>query len=454
MNTCNQYLIGLDIGTSSVKGVLVAADGSRQYTGRSGFVYTCGDDGSVEISAQRYLDACFDLFHKLMEQLPQGAELVGLSAASASGNLLLLDENGLPAGPIFNWQDKRVQDEVDRVLGSLDTESYYRSTGWGFDGKTMPLAMLCWYRCHYPAVLDSCSKVCMSTEYLYYCLTGQWGIGTSAGTPFYLIDQCTGKYRMDILEKLGIPEEKLPPVKKTGTVLGTVTEEGAARSGLPVGTPIILGTFDHPSAARGVGVREEGQLLLSCGTSWVGFYPIRDREKIADAHMLIDPFLSESGGTWGGMVSLASVSGQIEAYTRRYIADDDHIYDALTSLAAQSASGAGGLRINPLDEPDDTRILQFPKHHIARAIMEGTVALLAQRVEQLAAQGITATEAVMVGGPSERPLWAKLIQEKTGLAVHVMHGAFAGAIGAAMLAGMAAGLYKDEADAYDRLRER
>jgi len=442
-----KFIIGLDIGTSSIKGVMVSADGKERYTGRVPFTYTTRDDGSVEIPADKYLDCCYRLLREFGEKLPEGAEIVALSAASASGNLLLLDANGDPAGPIFNWQDHRVTDEFTRIFPDFDCDSYYRSTGWAFTLKTFPLAILSWYKCHYPDVLSDCSKVCMSTEYLYSKLTGKWGIGTSAGTPFYLIDQVTGEYNSDILETLGIPLDKLPPVMKTGSILGTVTAEAAAECGLPAGIPVIIGTFDHPSAARGVGVCKEGQLLLSCGTSWVGFYPIVEREKVVSAKMLVDPFLSEIGGPWAGMVSLASLSGQIEAFTKAYVDNSDIWYRKLVEYSAESETGAGGLSIDLLSEPNEAEIKKHEKKHIARAIMENVINMLSDKMSDITDAGIVCNEAVMVGGPSENPLWAQLISEKTGMRVRVMHGSYAGAVGAAVLAGTAVGIYPDQENA-------
>lgn len=449
-----KFIIGLDIGTSSIKGIMISTDGSERYTGRVPFTYTTRNDGSVEIPADVYLGSCYELLRNFGEKLAEDAEIVAVCAASASGNLLLLDQNGNPAGPIFNWQDHRVTDEVTQVFGDFDADAYYRSTGWDFDLCTFPLAILSWYKCHYPEILENCSKVCMSTEYLYYKLTGKWGIGTSAGTPFYLIDQVTGKYNVDILDKLGVPLEKLPPVMKTGSILGEITEEAAAECGLRAGTPVIIGTFDHPSAARGVGICKEGQLLLSCGTSWVGFYPIQEREKAVSAKMLVDPFLSENGGPWGAMVSLASLSGQIESFTRRYVNDSDVWYRELVNESAKSVSGANGLSINLLAEPDDETIRKYEKQHIARAIMENTVNMLAERIAEISAAGVSCDEAVMVGGPSESPLWADLIAEKTGMRVNVMHGSYAGAVGAAVLAGASLGLYPDQESACAALKEQ
>lgn len=426
------YFIGLDIGTSSVKGVLQSAAGEILATGKEPFVYDTPCPGEVEIGGEAYLASCCRLLKTLAGQLPKGCSLGGVCAASASGNLLLLDGNGTPSTPIYNWQDSRVTVEGAQVLGKdFDGQAHYEKTGWPFLSQSFPLAMLCWLKVHKPELLAGASKVCMSTEYLFWKLTGKWGISRSAGSPFYLIDQQTGKYLPEILSLFDITEDQLPPVGNAGDLLGCVTEEGAALSGLPVGTPVYLGTFDHPSAARAAGIREEGQLLLSCGTSWVCFYPVKERKTAVEAKLIVDPYLSAQGGCWAGMASLSSISARIEAFIRRYIAGEGDIFEAFAREAAKSTPGAGGLT---LDLYSDAPITGYPVHHMARAMMEAVVRLLQAQMERLGSCGIRVTEAVMVGGPSECPLWAQVIEEMTGLTVHRGKGAYTGAAGAATLA--------------------
>jgi len=402
----------------------------------------------VEIDADRYLDSCFACLKTLASALPADAELLSVAAASASGNILFLDKDGKPLTPVINWQDKRTANEPETVLGqSFDKEAYFRSTGWGFDGKTFPLASLCRLKVQSPELFNDTNVLCMSTEYLYRNLTGNWGLSTSAGTPFYLIDQVTGQYRTDVLATLGLSADRLPPVVPVGTVVGRVTPAASAKCGLPVGTAIVAGTFDHPSAARGVGVLKPGQMLLSCGTSWVGFYPLEGRDVGVRNHLLIDPFLSEKNGAWAGMVSLASVASRIEDYIRKYLADSGNIYKTFESLSAESQPGAGGLCITLSDADDENVIRSYPKKHIARAIMEGVVNMLQKDFERLAQGGVKATSAVMVGGPTECPLWTKVIEGITGMPVEIRHGQYAGAVGAAMVAGIGAGVWPDEAAA-------
>jgi sugar (pentulose or hexulose) kinase len=260
-----------------------------------------------------------------MRELVESADgpVLGICASSASGNLLVTDKNGHPACPIVNWRDTRVGNEAFNILGKIDTEALYNRTGWPFDYRTFPLAQLCYIREHSPSIIDDAGTVCMSTEYLYYTLTGKWGISTSAGTPFYLIDQQKGTYISEILDALLIRENQLPPVFSCGSVLGCITHEASRAFNLPEGIPIVLGSFDHPSAARGAGVLKEGEILLSCGTSWVVFFPAVSRELLVKGKFLIDPFLSP-GGCWGGMVSAAALSDNMEKYVHRYIDNSEH----------------------------------------------------------------------------------------------------------------------------------
>ena len=436
-------LIGLDIGTSSVKGVLITADGKIIHSVRAPFIYQ-RSGAKVEIAPDVFLETCYFAIRCLAEHTT--ADIKAVCASSASGNLLLLDNAGNPLTNIINWQDQRPDVESALELKNIDSNTVYQTVGWGVTHKSFPLAQLCYMRRYTPQLLDECAVICMSTEYLYFKLTGQWGISTSAGTPFYLIDQVDSVYSKQILDTLNIDEAKLPPIYSNCHILGYIQTSSSKACGLTPGIPLILGTFDHPSAARGVGVLNEGQMLLSCGTSWVTLYPIKDRQKALSAKMLVDPFLSPIG-PWAGMTSLSALSENLQHCILHLLGESESPFQLLSTLASQSVPGANGLRIDPTDPPSPTNITCFSNSDIARAIMEGTVGLLKHHIDALAAQGITATSAIMVGGPSEDPLWASLIKEICGISVEITRGAYAGAVGAAMIAGIGVGIYTNENDA-------
>lgn len=446
-----KYLIGIDIGTSSAKGVLMTTDGQVVDSAKATFQYQTQENGAVELEPKEYLASCFQAIKELAAKAKDGT-ILGICASSASGNLILLDRENKPLTNIISWQDKRVAEEARELLPDLNDAEFYRQIGWPFGYKIFPLAQLCYMKKHKPELIENCSMAAMSTEYLYHALTGKWGISTSAGTTFFLIDQEKKTYIQPLLTTLGISESQLPPIMDCGVVLGNVQEEVTKQCGLPKGTPVVLGSFDHPSAARGVGVLQEGELLLSCGTSWVAFFPIKDRDKGIGARTLVDPFLTPNG-CYGVMSSVASLSGRLKLYVNRYIDDSHQAFNKLSELARKSQPGANGLQINPLDEPDDDNIKAYSKEDIARAIMEGTVELLRQKLELLAEKGISAKTAVMVGGPSEDPYWIELIENMCNISVKVIHGAYAGAVGAAVIAGIGIGEYENEEMAHKRFQE-
>ena len=441
------HLIGMDMGTSSVKAILMTEDGKVQKVSRGAFEYTNLENGGVEISAETYAKVCINVIKDLADAA--GGDVKAICASSASGNLLVLDKENNPLTGIINWQDKRVGEEAREVFGYLDADTFYKQIGWPFGFKAFPLAQMAYIKKTEPEIIKKAGKVCMSTEYLYFLLTGKWGISSSAGTPFYFIDQEKKEYIPHLLETLGVSEDMFPPVMDAAGTLGTITAQMTESTGLKEGTPIVLGTFDHPSAARGVGVFKEGQVLFSCGTSWVALFPIESRDKIADAKMLIDPFLSANGGCWAGMTSVASISERIWLYVSHYISDGKDAFNMLSSLAKECKPGAGGLKINLREEPNDEIALKYTKSQIARAIMEGTVNLLKERLDMLREKGIYASEGIMVGGPSEDPYWIELIEEMCNIKLNVIHGQYAGAVGAATMAGIGCGLYENEEKAFE-----
>lgn len=447
-----RHLIGMDMGTSSVKAILMTEDGKVQKVARGAFEYTRLSNGGVEISADDYAKVCIDVIKTLADAA--NGDVKAICASSASGNLLVLDKENKPLTGIINWQDKRVGEEAKEIFGDMDTDAFYKQIGWPFGFKAFPLAQMCYIKKHNPEIIEKLGKVCMSTEYLYFLLTGKWGISTSAGTPFFFIDQQKAEYIPELLDTFGVSEDMFPPVMDAAKTLGGILPEMADATGLKADTPVVLGTFDHPSAARGVGVLNEGEVLLSCGTSWVAFFPIEKREKVADARMLIDPFLAPKGGCWGGMASVASISERIWLYVSHYIDDGKTAFNMLSSLARECEAGAGGLSINLREEPDDDRILKYTKNQIARAIMEGTVNLLKEKLDTLKEKGISATSGIMVGGPSEDPFWIELIEKMCNIKLKVIHGQYAGAVGAAAMAGIGAGIYESEEKAFEYFNKK
>jgi sugar (pentulose or hexulose) kinase len=434
-------LIGLDLGSSSIKGVLLDLSGRLlAEVSRENRLLT-PRDGWVELDPVNHLENVCGVLSELSEMSPE--RVLAIAMAAASGNTLLTTAAGEPLGNIISWMDQRTATRAPASLSGLETEDVRCVTGWPCV-DSFSLAHLAWLQENRPELMRRAGHVGMDTDWLLYQLTGRWRMDHSTATTFHLQDQRAGDYHQPYLDRLGIRRETLSELVQSGHPVGTLRPELARRTGLSENTLLVTGCFDHPAAARAAGVIEPGMLMLSCGTSWVGFVPCETREAALDARMLCDPFLSHAGGPWAGMFSVPRIGLTVAAYIDQVIAPDippEQRLRVFDELAAASPPGARGVTID-LREPL-RRPAAADASDVSRAVMESAARLIAERLDSLRAAGFAHRRAVMVGGPSRSPVWPAIVAALTGLDVTV-GGRAAGARGAAMLAGIGAGVYADE----------
>ena len=432
MNSENREtsFIGLDIGTSTIKGVLTDGRGAVLAEAGASNSYISPEEGWFELDpGMHYRNVC-----RVLRELAGAAsgEVTALAMTGASGNTLLCGADGTPSGPVISWMDRRCVQTPPEILSSFEAAEVRQVTGWPCV-DSFPLAHLAWLRENEPERFAAAGHVGMDTDWLIHRLTGRWVMDHSTATTFHLQDQCRGTYHRPYLKRLGIDESRLSFLMPSGRVIGALTGQAVAETGLARSTVVVSGCFDHPAAARATGVLEPGQLMLSCGTSWVGFVPLAERAKILEAEMLCDPFLSGETGVWGGMFSLPRIGRNVEWYVDHLIAPGVELSERMRlfdKVAAEAPPGAGGVMIDLRQEP---RRIEAESARIARAVMEGAARLLKEKLDTLGGYGLRYSRAVMVGGPSRSPVWPGIVAEITGLEVRSADRS-AGARGAAMLA--------------------
>ncbi len=449
-------LIGLDVGTSAVKGVLVSSEGARLASARRATRLLRPSPGRVELEAEEHYRSVCDLLRELGSRAPPGAKVRALAMAAASGNVLLSDGRGRPLTRILSWLDFRSMGRTAELLPGFDPAGFHEVSGWPY-GEMFPLAQLGWLRRHEPEAWRRAGHVGMNTDWLLYRLCGRWGMDPSTATTFYLYNQQTGSWHRPYLELLGLEEERLSALAPSGQALGGLTAQAARDAGLPRDTLVVLGCFDHPGAARGTGVLDPCDLLLSCGTSWVGLYPLAERQAGVGLKLLVDPFLSPRG-PWACMFALTAIGVTIEKYIDHFLLqpgeEASDKWGVLNAAAARSPAGAGGLRVDlyrdhtSFQKQVDNPLDGHPREHLARALMEGAALLMRRKLQEMEAAGICAQRRVMVGGPAESPVWPRIVAEVCGAELALLNGQAAGAVGAAVLASIGAGLHADEREAF------
>ncbi|MBD3239338.1 MAG: hypothetical protein GF331_02040, partial [Chitinivibrionales bacterium] len=436
------YLIGIDFGTSALKGVLLGTDGSAVARARADTPLRYPQSGRVELDASEACECFFDLIREIVAQCPSPADIAGLCVAFAGGNTLLLDGSAEPIGPVIGWMDTRAVETHRQLLPAIDPDEVHRVVGWPYGGM-FPLGHLAWLRTHERERYERAVSHVMLSTYIGARLTGQLWMDRSTATTFYLQDQVHGRWHEPFLSALGISAGQLPRLVDSGTAIGPVTADAARATGLPRGCTVVSGCFDHDASARGAGVLDEGSLLLSCGTSWVGFVPMHDRDKALSLGLLVDTFLAPDG-PWGPLFALTAVGRLVE----RTVTDEaggnaPDNFERFTERAARSPLGSDGAIVPLWGNTKAMRATGVRTHngqkspHTCRALMESIGFEIRRRLTPLLDAGVDVRQVAMVGGPAHNSLWPAIIADILDRPVRLSWGRDAGAVGAAMMAGVA-----------------
>ncbi len=442
-----KLLIGLDIGTTAIKGVLMTETGKILKTVSGGYHYIVRDNKKL-LDPAEFTDVCLSVIHSLAACAPAGDAVAAICSCCASGNLILLDRENRPITPIIGWQTTVSAEDRDAFFSKEEQQAFYKTVGWPLSAH-FPALYLAEIKLHEPQLLDKAETVAMSAEYLNFQLTGKWGLTVSMGTPSYLLDQEKERYNEPLLRKLGVADKSLPPVFDKGTVLGNVLPDMAEKLNLSPETAVVLGTFDHPSGAMGAGVFDEGEMLLSCGTSWVEFFPVPSRAFAISTGGLVDRFML-NGAPYCVMKSIASISEKIDALRRQFLGEITH--REFDELAQKAPFGCNGLRFT-FTEEDRAIDTSCSKSDAARAIIESAAFKLKGNLAALEQSGLKADKVTMIGGISNSPVCVGIVSEVLEKPISVVNGQCAGAAGSCMLAGIGIGLYRDERDAFARFAE-
>lgn len=437
--------IGLDIGTSAVKGALISEKGDIIKVSWSSYSYYF-DNNAKLLSPDEFLEACFKVIGELAQAAGEGNRVAAICPCGASGNLILLGSDDKPITPIIGWQTRIPDGELDEFYTEEERDALYKKVGWR-PGYGFPIAYLPSIRKHNPELYKKAKTVTMSIEYLNFELSGKWGIGHSMATPFYLVDQEKGCYNKELLKKLEISESQLPPILSKGTSIGPVKKEVAESLGLECDTQVVLGSFDHPSGATGAGVYKSGEMLLSCGTSWVEFFPVESRTFAISTGCLVDRFMLD-GAPYCVMKSIASISDKINSTRKYWFGEISH--KEFDDFAEKSSLGCNGLRFYFTDE-DKENGKGFEKHDIARAIIESAALMLKENLAECEEKGLSVDKITIIGGITNSSVCTKIIAETLQRPISVINGQDAGAVGAAMLAGIGTGQFKNEQDAFSKM---
>lgn len=458
------YLLGIDIGTSACKAALFDRKGQVLAAANGEYPVYYPEEGWAEQNPEEWWSAVCEAVRQVIRKAGiQPEEIAGVGIDGQSWSAIAIDKGGkvLTNTPI--WMDTRAQSICDRLNEEIGEDEIFRIAGNSLQ-PSYTTAKIVWYKENLPEVYSKIYKILQSNSYIAFKLTGQISQDLSQGYGLHCFDMRTGQWDEEMCRKMGIPRDFLPEIVPSDRIIGTVTKKAAEESGLAEGTPVAAGGLDAACGTLGAGVIHSGETQEQGGQAGGMSICIEkyqaDPRLILGFHVIPGKWLLQ-GGTTGG--------GGVMRWFEREFADYERLMreqtgisslDQLNEIAEKVKPGCDGLVFLPYMAGERSPIwnpyakgvfygLDFSKTkgHMVRACMEGVAFSLRHNLETAEEAGAKAEILRAMGGSANSLLWTQIKSDVTGKTMAVPASDTATTLGAALLAGVGTGFYKDYEEA-------
>ncbi|MFN8221975.1 MAG: xylulokinase [Gaiellales bacterium] len=451
----SRVCVGLDIGTTGVKGIAVSEDGAVVARAEHGYPLATPRPGWSEQDPALWWEASL----RALGDVSRGVEVVGIGLSGQMHGLVCLDARGEVIRPAILWNDQRTAAECAEIEERVGLERLVALTGnRALTGFTAP--KLLWLRHHEPESYARIARVMLPKDYVRLRLTGEWAIDVADASGTLVLDVARRSWSAEVLSALELPAEWLPPVLESPDVAGHVAPAGAdATLGPLAGVPVAAGAGDCAAAAVGVGAIEPGVLSIVLGTSGVVFATLPSFA--ADGQARVHAFGHALPETWHAMGVMLSAAGSLQWFHDALAPDAS--FSTLLDEAGAWVPGAEGLLFAPYlagertphADPDARGAftglqLRHDRGAMVRAVLEGVAFGLADSLDLLRELGVTPTRALISGGGARSGLWPKIVASVFEVPITSTAADEGSAFGAALLGGVAGGMFADVPDAVAR----
>ncbi|MCE0487385.1 xylulokinase [Ornithinimicrobium sediminis] len=448
-------IVAHDLGTTGNKASLHTDDGRTLATFTAEYPTQFGAHGVAEQDPEQWWQAVGAATRGLLEQVGVAAsEVRGIGLSGQMMGAVFLDGQHRPTRPAIIWADSRSQEQAARLLDAVGQETAYAELGHRIH-PTYTLAKMMWVRENEPQVWARTRHVCVAKDIVAYRMTGILVTDPSDASGTNAFDQRTGDWSERMLAAAGIDAAVLPPIVPSTSVVGGLTPEAAAATGLPVDTPVVLGGGDGPMAAVGAGVTAAEDSAYAClgSSSWIScaaIAPLHDPQlrSMTFNHVVPGHFVPTATMQAGG----ASLSWVMELFGG---GEDD--YGRLLAEATAVAAADEGLFFLPylLGERSPNwnanaagTFAGLQRHHgpahLVRAVLEGVAFNLRTCMGAFTDSGIPLEHIDAIGGGAQSEAWLQVLADVWQIPVRQRTiVADANSLGAAVTAAVGLGLVQD-----------
>ena len=445
--------MGIDIGTTSVKTVLITSSGKIIGEATEPHDLMSKHAGWAEEDANIWWDNAIKTVRTLCGQYPE--ETARIEAIGSSGMvpaIVMLDREGKVLRNTIQQNDARAISQIEKVTANLDQKELYKRTG-GFTNQQHVIPRLLWIKENEPEIFKKTDYVMGSYDYIVYKMTNKRSIEMNWAVESGMFDIHTKQWINEHFDAFGISPSLFPAVNSSIAYVGGVSEEAARLTGLKPGIPMIAGSADHIASSLAAGIIEEGDLLIKFGGAGDILYcvdTLKTNPKLFfDYHIVPDKYLLNG--------CMASSGSLVKWFTNDILGyDNPDVFKKLDEEASQLTPASDGLIILPYFVGEKTPIfdptargvifglnLSHQKSAIFRAILESVIYGFQHHVDVLRESGYHPRQIFATNGGAKSNFWCQIAADVLGATIKAFPFHPGSALGVAFLTGMASGAFSE-----------
>ena len=467
-----RYLIGIDVGTTGAKTILINEQGDLIASSLVEYpLHTPKPKWAEQDPADWWRGTVESIKNVLAESKVKPDDVVGLGLSGQMHGLVLIDKDHKVLRPAILWCDVRTTEQCHYITEKVGKELLVKSTcNPALEGFTAPKVI--WVRDNEPEIYEKAYKMLLPKDYVRFLLTGEIASEVSDAAGTILFDVRNREWSQEVLDRLEISPDLMPPCYESIDVCGRITPEVAKMTGLKAGTPVVGGGADNACTAVGNGIVVTGKTSASIGTSGTMLTPMDTPE--VDPDLRAHTFCHCVPDKWYIMGVMLSAGGALRWF--RDTLGDREIelakqrgvdpYVILDEEAIKVDPGCEGLVFLPYLIGERTPhgdanakgvffglTLRHGKGHLVRSVMEGVTYGMRDSLEIIKNLGLDVGQITATGGGGKSPLWRQMQADIYGAEVVTINIAEGPAFGAAIMAGVGAGVYSSIEEATGEIVE-
>ena len=473
MAKVENYLLGMDCGTTNIKAVILGEDGTVVAEASRPSRFLSPGPNMQEQDAKEWWANTVDIFRTLTSQ--SGTEVVkrirGISISSHTVSMLPVDVAGNPVRTAMTYQDNRSAAELHAIVEAVGFERFVQIVGGQPSVAFLPNKIM-WYKKNQPDLFAKTAYFMQASSYINFKLTGIMTSDIDQASRTQCLDIGSMDWSDEIGEVVGVDLHKmLPPLKLVDEIIGFVTEEAAQETGLISGIPVIAGCSDAMASMHATGMSRLGEAGESSGTTSLVFVG-SDTKSAPDVPVVTKPCAIE-GMPWIFDAPIQTSGAALKWFIdtlgteeRAYAeAHNKNIFTYLNELALESKPGAGGLFFFPYLLGERAPLwneyargmfigmgMDMSRSNLVRSIFEGTAYALRHVIETVKKEGAKADVLRICGGGAKSRTWCQIKASMLKMPVYILDEKSGDVpIGDALIVGHKVGVYSDLSKAAERI---